>query len=499
MIVEKRNGKSHYLKTIGVSSDPVEVDNLYLQGKRWIVEQTSGRDMFLEQIRQEEEKLAVEGLLNKIEHILINGTQLILNPVYQNIGFDKINDDVLKHLVVSRICQPQSKVATSDYLKSYFDEDVDLNKIYRYLDKLSDTQKDKIQEISVNHTRKVLGGSIGVVFYDVTTLYFETDEDDELRKKGWSKDGKHSQPQVVLGLLVSKGGYPLAYSIHEGNKYEGHTMLPIVKDFVSKFDLEDFIVVADSGLMNAENIKELEKNNYKYIIGARIKSENQVVREWILSQDKVEGSFYDYQKTEQQRLILGYTEQRARKDANNREKGIKRLEKEYKSGSITKDKINKRGYNKFLKIADNISVEIDYTKIAEDAKWDGLKGYVTNTKLSGSDVYQQYSELWQVERAFRVTKGVLDLRPMFHFTKKRIEAHVCICFVAYKVYKELERTLKNNGIKMSVDKVLSIAKTITTIKVKLQESKETISKTMLITDKHKSISKLFESDFWTES
>lgn len=499
VVVEKRNGKSHYLKTIGVSSDSLEIDNLYLQGKRWVAEQIGGRNMFLEQVRQDEEKLVVEGLLNKIEHILINGTQLILNPVYQNIGFDKINDDILKHLVVSRICQPQSKVATSDYLKSYFDEDVDLNKIYRYLDKLSDTQKDKIQEISVNHTRKVLGGSIGVVFYDVTTLYFETDEDDALRKKGWSKDGKHSQPQVVLGLLVSKGGYPLAYSIHEGNKYEGHTMLPIVKDFVSKFDLEDFIVVADSGLMNAENIKELEKNNYKYIIGARIKSENQVVREWILSQDKVEGSFYDFQKTEQQRLILGYTEQRARKDANNRKKGIKRLEKEYKSGSITKDKINKKGYNKFLKLADNISVEIDYTKIVEDAKWDGLKGYITNTKLSGNDVYQQYSELWQVERAFRVTKGVLDLRPMFHFTKKRIEAHVCICFIAYKVYKELERILKNNGIKMSVDKVLSIAKTITTIKVKLHESNETISKTMLITDKHKSISKLFESDFWCET
>ena len=259
VIVEKRNGKSHYLKTIGVSSDPVEIDNLYLQGKRWVAEQTGGRDMFLEQVRQEEEKLVVEGLLNKIEHILINGTQLILNPVYQNIGFDKINDNVLKHLVVSRICQPQSKVATSDYLKSYFDEDVDLNKIYRYLDKLSDTQKDKIQEISVNHTKRVLGGNIGVVFYDVTTLYFETDEDDELRKKGWSKDGKHSQPQVVLGLLVSKRGYPLAYSIHEGNKYEGHTMLPVVRDFVSKFNLEDFIVVADSGLMNAENIKELEK------------------------------------------------------------------------------------------------------------------------------------------------------------------------------------------------------------------------------------------------
>ena len=147
-----------------------------------------------------------------------------------------------------------------------------------------------------------------------------------------------------------------------------------------------------------------------------------------------------------------------------------------------------------MKIADNISVEIDYTKIAEDAKWDGLKGYVTNTKLSGSDVYQQYSELWQVERAFRVTKGVLDLRPMFHFTKKRIEAHVCICFVAYKVYKELERTLKNNGIKMSVDKVLSIAKTITTIKVKLQESNETIKYHMQITETQKKMSMKYEGD-----
>ena len=150
---------------------------------------------------------------------MLNGTQMILNPLFDNIGFNGIKDDILRHLVLSRICHPQSKIATVDYLKSYFDEDVDLNKIYRYLDKLNDTQKDKIQEISVNHTRKILGGKIGVVFYDVTTLYFETDIADDLRKTGFSKDGKHSFPQVVLGLLVSDGGYPLAYSIHEGNKY----------------------------------------------------------------------------------------------------------------------------------------------------------------------------------------------------------------------------------------------------------------------------------------
>ena len=149
-----------------------------------------------------------------------------------------------------------------------------------------------------------------------------------------------------------------------------------------------------------------------------------------------------------------------------------------------------------MEISDNIDVKVNYEKTMEDEKWDGLKGYVTNTKLSAEAICKQYSELWQVERAFRVTKGVLELRPMFHFTKKRIEAHVCICFVAYKVYKELERMLKTNKINLSVNKVLDIAKTITTVKVKLQQSKETITKTMLITQKHKSIAQLFDQNFW---
>jgi transposase len=286
--------------------------------------------------------------LSNVENILLNGTQLILNQVFRIIGFHLIEDMISKHLVVSRICHPCSKVATVDYLKSYFDEDIELHKIYRYLDKLSDTQKDKIQEISVKHTRKVLGGRIGVVFYDVTTLYFETDVADDFRKTGFSKDGKHALPQVVLGLLVSDGGYPLAYSIHEGNKYEGHTMLPVVNDFVKKFDLKDFVVVADSGLMNKENIAELEQNGYKYIVGARIKNENDMIKRWILSQNKTDGTFYEYQKTATSKLILGYSERRAKKDAFNREKGVKQLEKEFRTWTVTKEKINKRGYNKFL-------------------------------------------------------------------------------------------------------------------------------------------------------
>jgi transposase len=195
-------------------------------------------------------------------------------------------------------------------------------------------------------------------------------------------------------------------------------------------------------------------------------------------------------------LIGGYSENRAKKDQYNRYKGVRRLEKAYKSGKITKENINKRGYNKFLNISDNVKVSISPDKIAEDQKWDGLKGYLTNTDLPANEVYEQYSGLWAVERAFRITKGTLEMRPMFHFTPKRIEAHVCICFVAYKVYKELERILKISNINLSVDKVLSIAETITTIKVYLPISGNTMTKTMLLTKRHQSIAQLFDENFW---
>jgi transposase len=495
-VIDKSNGKYRVVKTIGSSSQACEIEKLYKEGNKWIDLQYGNLDMFASHEREEEERQVTAYLLSNIENILLNGTQLILNQVFRIVGFDSIEDDVFKQLVVSRICQPSSKVATVDYLKSHFGEDVKLYKIYRYLDKLQSSQKDKVQKISVEHTQKVLGGKIGLVFYDVTALYFEADYGDELRKTGFSKDGKHAQPQIVSGLLVSSGGYPLSYSIHAGNKYEGHTMLPVVEDFVKKFELKDFVVVADSGLMNKDNISDLERKKYKYILGARIKTENKEIKTWILSQEKTDGSFYELGKLPKSRLIVGYSANRAKKDCYNREKGIKRLEKEYKTETLTKEKVNKRGYNKFLEISDDIKVNINYEKVKEDELWDGLKGYITDTDLPAKTIYEEYRGLWQVERAFRITKGTLELRPMFHFTKKRIEAHICICFAAYKVYKELERILKACNIKLSVDKVIDISKTITTLKIKLPISGETMTKTLLITPYHKSIAKLFDENFW---
>lgn len=276
----------------------------------------------------------------------------------------------------------------------------------------------------MEHTRKILGGNIGVLFYDVTTLHFESDYEDDLRKTGFSKEGRHKSPQIIPGLLVSTGGCPLAYSIHEGNKYEGHTMLPVVNEFVGKYRLKDFAVVADPGLMNSSNIAELESLGYKYIIGARIKTEREEVKEWILRQPRRDRQMVEYGKGGGRRLLVGYTDDRARKDAYNREKGIRRLEKSYRRGTLTKENVNKRGYNKFLVMEGDVKVGIGYAKIDEDTRWDGLKGYLTNTKIPTEEVYEAYHNLWTVEHAFRIAKSKIEIRPMFHFTQRRIEAHM---------------------------------------------------------------------------
>lgn len=498
VIAQKKQGKFLELKTIGISKDEDEIEKFIAEGKNWITLQTKGEDIFTHTTKSAEEKQIVEHLVSRIEGVLLNGTQLILAKVFNLIGFNAVDDDILKQLVIARLSQPMSKLATVDYLKSHFDEDVQLHKIYRYLDKLYNTQKDKVQQISISHTKKLLGGKVGLMFYDVTTLYFETDYEDGFRENGFSKDGKHNQPQLVLGLLVSRDGYPLSYSLFPGKQYEGYTMIPIVEDFVRRFDLgDDFVVVADSGLMSKTNIKLLESGGYRYIVGARIKSESEKIKKWILSREKEDGVFHETRKGNA-RLIIGYSARRAKKDSYNRDKGVTRLKKAFKSGKVTKDNINKRGYNKFLEISDDIHVCIDDQKIQEDKRWDGLKGYLTNTALPAEEVYFQYSSLWIVERAYRITKGTIELRPMFHFSERRIEAHVCICFVAYKVYKELERIIKARGIDLSVDKVLSIAKTITTLKIRLSVSSLVIYKTMLLTQKQKEIGFLFDENFWNK-
>ena len=433
-------------------------------------------------------------MFSQIVDIRQNAPQIILERIYDGIGFDAIGDDTLRLLAIARVCQPKSKLATVDYLKRCFNEDVKLHKVYRYMDTLYNTQREKIQNISVAHTRGVLGGQIGIVFYDVTTLYFESAREDVLRSPGFSKDGKTTESQIVLGLLVSRDGYPLSYNIFNGSQYEGRTFIPIIDDFVQRFSLTDFIVVADAGLLSRKNITLLKAAGYKFILGGRIKKESAMVQDWVLALEKDSRKLNETAINGDERIIISYSDERAAKDRHNRERGIQRLRKAYASGRISKKNINQRGYNKFLTIENDVIVSIDEAKIEHDARWDGLKSYVTNTDLPATDVIEQYHGLWVVERAFRITKGSLEARPIFHFTERRIEAHICICFVAYKLYKELERLLRTLGIHLSVDKALDIAKTISTVTVALPDGTQD-TRIMLMTEEQRQLQPLLPSNF----
>src|SRR5690606_14498689 len=201
------------------------------------------------------------------------------------IGLNRVANTLFKYLVFSRLVQPVSKLKTTEYLFLYKGIEIYPQQIYRYLDKLHSTEKDLVQQISYEHTKKILKNDIHVVFYDVTTLYFEIDQEDELRKTGFSKEGKHQNPQIVLGLLVSKNGDQLGDEIFERLKSVGHTMRPVVDAFKNKDNVEQLVVVADSGLLSISNVETLQEQGYGFVLGARIKNEAHGVKENILALD----------------------------------------------------------------------------------------------------------------------------------------------------------------------------------------------------------------------
>ena len=308
VVVSKKSGRYEEVKSFGASTNPEEISRLYRQAKEWAHPKCGQLEIDFDDSKGRERE-ETRRVIGNMASVLINGSQLLLNRIYDSIGFNRIPDEILRHLVIARVSQPASKLATVAYLKSYYDEDVDLSAIYRYMDRLYNTQMELAQQISVEHTRKILGGQLGIVFYDVTTLYFETSVTDALREPGFSKDGRMAESQVVLGLLVSEGGYPLSYSLYNGKQHEGFTMIPMIDDFKARFSLaDDFVIVADSGLMSRKNVALLRQGGYKYIIGARIRNAAGQVKDWILSRRMDDGEACERRLPDGDRLILGYSE-----------------------------------------------------------------------------------------------------------------------------------------------------------------------------------------------
>lgn len=396
------------------------------------------------------------------------GLWQVMGGIYDHLG---LPNNLLKYLVLARIALPASKRSTVRYLRDNLRVDYTLTDSYRFMDSLN---KDQLMTalLTAAQSRALSkdGSTISVVFYDVTTLYFETNEDDEdmlnlktgeveeigLRKKGYSKDHRYDLPQVVVGLTVDGNGFPLDFQVYEGNTYEGHTLLGGIRNIQEKLSLDStkLTVVADAGMLSTANLQELERLGYRYIVGARIRSLSTSVAEQILTHDYLGKGSLDTVITGR-RMVVTYSQKRSERSRKNRERLVKKLQAKLDHGQVVKK-------SKYVLLSDNKKLEgtINQAKLTADARFDGLKGYVTNTTLPVDEVITHYGNLWRVEKSFRMSKSDLRARPTFHFKRERIIAHLTICVCALAVLRIFEDSLNASlpgvGLSLALEQLLAM-------------------------------------------
>ena len=489
-IVDRTNRGYKVVETLGCSDDETEIDKLHQKAILRINDLS--QNLFSKSLDETSEKLLLKNLLSKLttQDFIPIGDELIFGKIFNNIGCNNLFNNVksirkqedknflFKSLVISRLLYPGSKLELINYLSYFKNIDITSDRIYRFLDSLyQDEIKSRIETCVFEHTKRVMNGEIIVTFYDVTTLYFESESEDDLRRVGFSKEGKIARPQIQLGLFTTLEGYPLSFEVYEGNKYEGHTLIDVLKKFQDRFQLDKKpIVVADRGMLNNENIAYLENTNYKYILAYKIKNISNDLKEEIKNLTFIDDNvthniefkkvipFADENDKKQtinvnQRLVISYSTQRAKKDKYNRTKAIQRLEDKIKSSkTITKKDLKLSYYAKYINLDDNnskITFNINNQKIIEDEKLDGIKGFVTNDfTLTANEIIEHYNNQYEVERAFRISKTDLKIRPIYHRLETRIKAHILISFVSYAIYKEFERKLKINNVKFNFSQKL---------------------------------------------
>ena len=372
--------------------------------------------------------------LNQIEFIGVHYSffyELVFKFIFI-IGFDKLKSMLLLDLVTIRIFEPASKLRSIELLDEYFGIKHRRQGYYEYAAQWL-TLKSKAESIALAFAKRHYSFNFDLLFYDVTTLYFETFEEDELRKNGFSKDNKSQQPQILVALMVTKEGFPIAYEIFAGNTFEGHTIIPVVNKFIRKNNVKDFTIVADAAMISTDNIVALKENKINYIVGARLGNvSNELVGEIDKSICREDGKSIRIQ-TDNGYLICSYSSVRYRKDKYEMEKQIEKAK--YIISNPSKNK-----KLKFTKLSGQ-QIELNQKLIAKTQKLLGIKGYYTNLEqstASNQTIMERYHELYKIEQAFRISKNDLQTRPIFHFKEEPIKLHLLICFMALVVSKYVE-------------------------------------------------------------
>ena len=389
-------------------------------------------------------------------------------------------------------------------MKRYSNFDVSLDHIYRTLTKLGKSEV-VINATALKYAQSIFNQGIDLLFFDVTTLYFESWNQDELRDFGYSKDNKFGQVQITLALATNSDGFPIGYKLFPGNKAETTTLIECIEDWKKTFPISNVIFVADRGMFSAKNLAKIQESGYKFIVACPLRKQTSDLKKRVLdgknyrtseviSQDKRDfcwineyaHSFYHKDLIEDAnddkgekseihakvteikgRLIASYSPSRANKDRNDRERMIEKTRKKYriqaeKGRASIKDLIANKGYGKFLSLSceNTQDISLNEAKIAEDAQWDGMHAVFTNTELSAEEVLSRYRGLWKIEECFRLSKTDLKIRPIYHYTPARIRGHIALCFMSLVVSKALKHKLKENKIDVSLQRLVEEANSV---------------------------------------
>lgn len=456
--VRYENRKTIVLKHFGSARTANELLALIKDAELWIEKYTKQSSLF------ETEKRILHLGVNQCIGVRYFCLYTILKEIVQRIGFGAIENNILLDLVIMQIAEPSSKLRMLEFLNRYFGISYSRRTLYRVLPKFSLFQE-RIETLAITFAKRELKDDLSFVLYDVTTLYFESFDADDLRKPGFSKDNKSVQPQIVLGLLVNTEGFPLRYEIFSGNTFEGKTMMPVLRKFREEKGTKIFSVVADAAMMALENLEELRKEGLTYIVGARMANLAHGVTGIITEY------FREYRDGDSIRiptshgdLIASFSSTRYRKDKKDMEKQIAKAEKLVSTGDPGKR-------TKFVKTSGG-SYAINDLLIEKTTRLLGIKGYYTNipkNKMSDTDIIAQYKNLWHVEQSFRMSKSDLVARPMYHHKEASIKAHLAICFMALAVGKYLE--LKTG---LSLRRVIDLLKQIQDARIINMNTKEEI-------------------------
>jgi transposase len=422
------NRQRFIIRHFGSCHTKEELDEMLLVAKEWIHNFTGQMSIFPDE--------NPNSVLH-INHCTFIGVYYtyfydLIGAIQGQMGFKGLCHPILNDLVTMRIFEPASKLRSLELLDSYFGI-IHQRKTYYKIASDWLKLKDEIESKVVDFAKRTYAFDFELVFYDVTTLYFETFEEDELRKPGFSKDNKSQQPQILVALMVNREGFPVAYQVFSGNTFEGKTLIPAINALVGKYSIQSFTVVADAAMISASNIKELRKHKLNYIVGARLGNLSADLIEQInLTLERKDGHTIRI-KTDNGDLICSYSTIRYRKDKYEMEKQIDRAQLI----------IEKRSKNRMIKFTKAINQEVKLNEdlIQKTQKLLGIKGYYTNLELSianNQTIINRYHELYRVEQAFRIAKSDLQTRPIFHFKEEPIKMHILVCFMALVISKHIE-------------------------------------------------------------